>query len=227
MNIQIFNSEQGTEQWHIDRAGAATCSNFSMVRNRLNSGAGKGDFSTAARNYAFRLAFERVVDEPLDDTFRNKYMDRGNALEDEAAHYYEMERAVIVQHEGFIKRGDFGYSPDGLVGDDGLIEIKCFLAPDVLMPIFLRGDTSTVMDQVQGGMWITGRKWCDFVLYIPSLKKRGRELSIWRIERDDEYIAALKRDLREFNGLVEKYKEELLDSLSITQQTNNDIEIRI
>jgi len=226
--MQIFNSEQGTEQWHIDRAGAATCSNFSMVRERLKSGPNKGDFTTAAHNYAFRLAFERVVNTPLDDTFRTVYMDRGNTLEDEARMLYSIERAEYVEEVGFIRfRQDFGYSPDGLVGDDGLIEIKAFVAPDVLMPIFLRGDFQVVMDQVQGGMWITGRQWCDFVLYIPSLATKGHELTIRRIYRDDKYISGLEADLREFNGLVEQYKEEFLHSLQKGEEPTRTTQLRI
>lgn len=224
MKTQIFNCEQGTPEWHESRSGVITSSNFHLTRARLKSGPDKGRFSKAARQYAFRLAFERVVSEPLDDTYRTAYMERGNRLEDDARLEYELSTISDVEEIGFIKKGNFGYSPDGLVGTDGAIEIKCFVAPDVLMPIFLDGDLGEVMDQIQGGLWITDRKWCDFVLYIPSLAKIGKEITVRRVERDDRYIADLMKDLYEFERLVQEYKNDFERSLDITPK---DYEIRI
>ena len=96
-----------------------------------------------------------------------------------------------------------------MVDEDGSVEIKCFLAPGKLAPILLENDIGECMDQIQGGMWITGRKWTDFILYCPALKCIGRELTVIRIKRDDDYIAELEADLVAFNRLVDKYMTQL------------------
>ena len=75
------------------------------------------------------------------------------------------------------------------------------------MPIILDGDISSCTDQVQGQLWITGRKWSDFVLYCPALKSIDKDLTIITVQRDDDYIAELEKDLHKFNQLVNEYEQ--------------------
>lgn len=203
---------QGSEDWFQNRCGAITASMFNTARTKLKSGANKGDYSKAAHDYAFKLAVERISGQLLDDPqFDPWQARRGRELEPTARLAYEERKGVLVEQTGLALTEDrlFGASVDGLVDDDGSVEIKCFLAPSKLKDIILDGDIGDCIDQVQGGLYITGRLWCDFVLYCPALKCVNKDLEIIRIERDDDFIAELESDLLEFNGLVEMYKGKL------------------
>lgn len=212
MSCIYCDSQQGSEQWFLDRCAAATGSKFTDCRGKYKSGKNVGQFLKAAQDYAFKLAYERITGSLLDDPeFTPWQARRGNELEPEARLKYEERKGVLVEQAGLAKTEDglFGASVDGLVDDDGQIEIKCFLSPTKLSAILLSGDISDCMDQVQGGLWITGRKWCDFVLYCPALVKIGKDLTIIRVMRDDNYIAELEKDLIEFNQLVNEYEAKL------------------
>lgn len=204
--------EQGSESWFRERAGAITGSMASECRKVLKSGANKGERSQKARDYAFKLAYERIAGEPLDDPqFDPWQAKRGRTLEPDARSAYEAMNGVMVIETGLALTEDrlFGASVDGLVGNEGNVEIKCFLSPGKLAPILFDNDIGDCVDQVQMGMWITGRKWCDFILYCPALVKIGKDLTVIRVMRDDNYIAELEKDLLEFNKLVCEYETKL------------------
>jgi hypothetical protein len=170
-----------------------------------------GDFSEAAKNYAFRLAIERISGEPLDEGFQTWQMKRGNDLEPAARRAHEIAAGVIVQRAGFVTTDDdlFGASADGLIGVDGGSEYKCLVSPEGLRDVLLNDDIGEFIDQVQGCMWITGRKWWHFALYCPALEPVGKEL-FWRhVARDDNYIEAMEVDLMAFARLVDDYKDRL------------------
>ena len=212
MSCIHLNAPQGTEAWFNERVGAITASMFAEARKKLKSGPSKGDFSKAGHDYAFKLAVERISGELMDDhQFDPWQARRGRELEPEARIAYEEAREVLVEQTGLALTEDrlFGASVDGLVDDDGSVEIKCFLAPAKLAPILLENDMGDCMDQVQGGMWITGRKWTDFVLYCPALACIGKDLKIIHVERDESFIEQLEADLIEFNGLVDQYVSKL------------------
>lgn len=217
-------SPQGSDKWLDDRKGAVTASMFAEVKKRLKSGENKGDFSQAAKDYAFKLAYERLSGEILEDPKFNPWQaKRGQILEADARLAYEYRKGVLVEQTGLALTEDraFGASVDGLVDEDGSIEIKCFLAPAKLAPIFFDNDIGDCMDQVQGGLWITGRKWCDFVLYCPALAKINKDLTIIRVLRDDEYIYEMEQSLIDFNKLVEQYMEKLVGSSGSVMIENN------
>lgn len=163
-----------------------------------------GDFSEAAKHYAFRLAIERISGEPLDEGFQTYAMKRGHDLEPAARREHEIQTGVTVQRTGFVLTEDrlFGASADGLIGRDGGSEYKCLISPEFLRDVLLYGDFAKFMDQVQGCMWITGRRWWDFCLYCPALEKIGKHLWHRRVQRDDAYIENLVADLAEFEKLV-------------------------
>lgn len=185
---------------------------FKVARGRLKSGPSKGDFTEVAKNYAFRLAVERISGQPLDEGFTTWQMRRGTELEPEARSAHEKHSGLIVERAGFVTTDDgvFGASADGLIGDDAGSEYKCLVSPEGLRDVLLADDISEYIDQVQGCMWITGRKVWHYCMYCPALAPIGREL-YWRIvERDDAYIDALAADLRQFQKLVDKYEDHLL-----------------
>ena len=118
---------------------------------------------------------------------------------------YETRFGLIAQESGIVKTDDdwFGYSTDGLVDDDGLIEIKCPVDSNKIMAMFNTGDTSEYDHQIQGGMWITGRQWCDFLMYVPDLETVGNDLYVKRIYRDEQFIEKLETDLMKFRARVQ------------------------
>lgn len=210
----IIDCEQGSKEWFDGRVAVTTASMFSECRKKMKSGANKGQHSAAAKQYAFRLAIERISGERLEeDKFETFEMRRGRELEPEARLAHETKEGILVEQTGLVLTDDhkFGASADGLIGDDGVAEYKCFIGPSSLMPILLDGDMSSCTDQVQGQLWITGRKWSHFVLYCPALKVIGKDLTIIEVERDDDYIEALEADMWEFDRLVTKYEQQLRD----------------
>ncbi|WP_163557538.1 lambda exonuclease family protein [Halomonas sp. NO4] len=170
-----------------------------------------GEPSESAKNYAFRVAVERISGEPLDEGFETWAMRRGHELEPVARMEHELQSGLMVERAGFVVTDDglFGASADGLIEPDGGSEYKCFIAPDKLRAFHIDGDVSEVIDQVQGCMWITGRRWWHIGLYCEALEPVGKQLWWREFARDDTYIEALASDLREFSSLVDTYETEL------------------
>ena len=202
---------QGTDEWKQARAGVITASMYKTARERLKSGPNKGQPTEAARNYAFRLAIERISRVPLDEGFETWQMKRGHELEPQARLLHEHHAQVAVDACGFVTTVDglFGASADGLVGMDGGAEYKCLVSPERLRDTLVKNDISDFMDQVQGGLWITGRAWWDFCIYCPALESVGRDFCRWRVPRNDDYINALEQDLMAFAAVVHDYETEL------------------
>jgi hypothetical protein len=157
----ILDCDQGSPEWLQARCGVITASMFGVARTRLKTGPNKGDFSAAAKDYAFRLAVERISGEPLDEGYQTWAMSRGHELEPAARLAHELAAGVSVKRCGFVLTDDeaFGASADGLIGEDGGSEYKCLIDPARLRQVLIEGDVSDFTDQVQGCLWITGRKY--------------------------------------------------------------------
>jgi hypothetical protein len=167
----------------------------------------------AAIKYAWLVAFETISREPLDDTFVTYAMRRGRDLEPRARMVYEKRTGALVEEVSLILTDDerFGYSSDGLIDDEGMVEIKCPFACDKLGQVWASPETAHLeyIDQINGGLWITGRQWCDLVVYCPWLEPVGKDLFVKRIYRNEDAIAALEADLIGFMRLVEAHLEVL------------------
>jgi len=164
------------------RLGCPSGSGFS----KLITSTGKE--STSRASYVNGLIAEKVMGE-IPETYDNEWMARGRELEPDARAFYEFERGVTVQEVGFCKHDKYecGISPDGLVGPDGGLEIKC-PAPSTHVKYFRAGKMpNEYKAQVQGCLWITERQWWDFLSYHPSLPP-----FLIRVERDDDFIKALE-----------------------------------
>jgi len=200
----IVECAQGSAEWHKARAGVITASQFFLARKKLKSGPNKGDYSAEAKTYAFRLAIERISGQPLDEGFENWAMRRGHEMEEDARIAHEEKTGLLVDLAGFVltEDGKFGASADGLINGDGGCEYKCLVAPDRIRSVILDGDLTEFMDQIQGCMWVTGRSWWHFCLFCPPLEPVGKKLWMKHVERDDDYIEAMERDLIEFEKLV-------------------------
>ncbi|MFL9582411.1 lambda exonuclease family protein [Stenotrophomonas sp. AB1(2024)] len=188
----------------------------SAIIDKALRGEPVGDYSEEAKNYAFRLAVERINGEPLDEGFQTYAMKRGHDLEPMARAEHEVQSGLIVKRAGFVLSDDgvFGASADGLIGDDSGSEYKCFLDPALLRAFHIDNDASDVFEQVQGCMWITGRKEWHVGLYCPALVNCDRHLW-WRVfQRDDAFIAAMEHDLRAFADLVDTFHQQLQQPLA-------------
>ena len=161
------------------------------------------DYSEEAKKYAGDLALERISGKQYGEPPKAWILERGHEMEHVARQRYEKLRNVYVTEAGIcVDDHGFGYSSDGLVDEDGLIEIKALTESGKLEEIYRTGDLSEFMHQMQGGMWLTGRKWCDFILYVPALESTDGDLYIKRVHRDDEFIDDMAIKLAEFGNIV-------------------------
>lgn len=192
------------------RAGLLTASNFWLMResSRLKVGPDAGEYSNKQKDHAFGLAIERVGGQPLDEGFETWSQTRGHDLEPDARNEHEIQTGLIVETVGFMTTDDgvFGASLDGMIGDEGRAEYKCFVSPIKLRAIITGGDLSGVIDQCQGGLWVSEGTWIDLCLYCPALASTGKQLTRFRIYRDDDFIESLESDLWEFKALVDSYE---------------------
>ena len=201
---------QGTDEWLHLRKGVATCSNFSQILTPKTE-----KISTSLDKYAKKLALELSY-KNLKAGFKSAAMEAGNELEPKARQLYQEQKLVKVKEVGFITSdcGNWGYSPDGLVGDKGLIEIKC-LEAEAHSNLILGGCKeipSCHNPQVQGGLWISEREWCDFVCYNQEIKNPSKQLIIIRVERDEEFIEKLKGGIDKVIQLRDEYLTRIMES---------------
>jgi hypothetical protein len=206
--IQIIDCDQGTPEWFAARLGIPTASEFSTVMAKGKDG-GK---SLTRKTYMLKLAGEILTGEPM-ESYSNVHMERGKEQEAEARDMYAFTNNVDLQQVGFVRNGDKGCSPDSLIGEDGGLEIKTAL-PHIQIERLLKGDLPAEhRAQVQGNMWVTERKFWDFVSYCPRLP-----LLIVRVPRDDGYIATLAGAVKEFNAELASVVDAIRTAGGLTDQ---------
>lgn len=182
------NAEQEGTAWMLDRVGAFTASRASdlMARTKTGYGASRSALLTL-------LAVERLTGEPV-ETYTNGAMQRGIELEAEARDAYSFETGQAVEECGFVPHPAVdrcGCSPDGLIGDDGLVEIKCPANMAKHLDALKTGAHATEYAwQLQHQLWVTGRKWVDATSFDPRFPD-GLQLAITRVYRDEAAITAL------------------------------------
>jgi exodeoxyribonuclease (lambda-induced) len=174
------------------------------VIKRALAGERTQDFSDTAKRYAADLSIERISGYPHGEPPKAWVLERGHIMEEQARRFYEGRTGAFVTEAGICLTDDevFGYSTDGLVDDDGLIEIKAPIDSLKIRAMLETGDTSEYDHQMQGGMWITGRKWCDFIMYVPDLANASKDLFVKRVMRDDAVIDSMVATLAQFDQLV-------------------------
>ncbi|MGH6982589.1 MAG: lambda exonuclease family protein [Stellaceae bacterium] len=186
MPPQMFHMEQNSEEWHIARLGIPTASEFGAV---LAKGEGK-----TRRSYMMRLLGERLTGEQ-GETYQSMEMRRGHEMEPDARNLYAFMLDVEPVPVGFIRNGDVGASPDSLVGNAGLLEIKTKRA-DLLLEVLFRDEVPPEHKaQIQGQLWVSEREWVDFVAYWPRISP-----FIKRVYRDEPYIKTLAAEVARFNS---------------------------
>ena len=186
--------EQGTDAWLRARAGKVTASRVADVIATTRSGP-----STSRKNYLAELVAERLTGVPAQG-FVNAAMQWGTDTEPQARAAYEFFRDATVVEVGFIDHPTIemsGASPDGLVGDDGLVEIKCPLTATHIETVLGATVPDKHVVQMLWQMECTGRAWCDYVSFDPRLPE-DLNLSVQRVERDDDRLAALREAVAGF-----------------------------
>jgi len=206
MKMTFHNDPQGSEAWIESRRGLVTGSKFKYACDKLKSGKPSGKCIL----YAQDVARERMGGKAA-GVYVNGAMRFGTEQEPFALRAYETTTGHFVESVGFAASecGMFGLSPDGLVGDDGVIEIKTLVGSDNLFTAAVEEDFSEYIDQCNGYLLFLDRQWVDLVLWAPDLESTGLGLCIHRIHRDEQAIAALKADLDEFATLVRQYESAL------------------
>lgn len=205
--------QQGTDEWHNDRLGKATASRASDILAK-----GKSGPSAMRKNYMAELVAERLTGKRAEG-FTSSAIERGNELEAEARLAYEIVNGVDVMETGFVPHPTIpmtGASPDGLIGDDGLIEIKC---PNTATHLeTLQGGIiqKAYRDQMQWQMECTGRAWCDFISYDPRLPE-PMQMHVQRVMRDDEYLSEIRQEIIKFLDDLTALENDLRARFEITK----------
>jgi hypothetical protein len=194
--MEIINCIQGTDEWFNEKLGKFTASEAQAIAAN-----GKG-----LETLCLKLASQRLTGKRK-ESYLGADMKRGVELEPEARNLYELETDNTVGKVGFCKLDeDTGASPDGLIGEDGLIEIKCFDDLNFLeYALSKKMDTGYVW-QMQMQMFITGRQWCDYVVYNPNYKN---SLIIQRVNRDDRAIEKIKAGIETGKAIVKSIIEKV------------------
>ncbi len=191
--VQLIQAEQRSEEWFKARLGRATASRFNDIMARTRSG-----YGAQRKNYKAELVVETLTG-TQNEFYASTAMQWGTDTEPVARLAYILETGNEVEETGFWLDDELGAgaSPDGFVGEDGLLEIKCPNTATHLETLERKEVPFQYRAQVQGQMWITGRKWCDFVSYDPRLPENAQMIII-HVERDDEYIKNLAQEVEDF-----------------------------
>jgi putative phage-type endonuclease len=206
--VTIYNDiHQRSEEWYNIRLGRVGGSESSVLSVKGKSESGLG---AAAFTLLYEKAYELIQEEPVKENIVTFAMQRGMDLEPEAIHEYELSKMVKVDQVGYILNSDYkyaGYSPDGLVGEDGLIEVKCPGNSEFMRQIITNEIPKQYFCQMQWGMFISGRKWCDYVVYNPDYHKSP--LYIDRVDRIEKTIETLKANYLAFESELDAILERI------------------
>lgn len=199
--------DQRTAEWFEARLGRLTASRVADMMAKTRNGWG-----ASRANYAWELAIERLTGEPT-LTFCSPAMQWGVDTEDKARAAYQIHALSTVVEVGFIEHPELyaGASPDGLIGEDGMLEIKC-PNPATHGETLLNGTIADkYLKQMQFQMACSGRQWCDFVSFDPRFPE-PMQLWVKRIERDDKHIAEIEECAAEFLAEVDQMVARLRES---------------
>lgn len=205
--MTFHDVEQNSDEWFLLRAGKKT--NSAISKAMANYGKAFGD---PAKKYAVQIAVEQITGVPISSNYSNEHMQRGHEDEPIARLMYENEYFCTVENGGFFEVGDYGCSPDGLVDDDGLVEIKSHLAPIHYEILRKQSYEKIYKWQLVGNMKLTGRQWIDYISYCGSFPE-DKKLYVYRLFAKDFSKEYKMIDIRmsEFDVLIKTAKENILN----------------
>jgi len=198
--MKIVECKQMSPAWYAVKCGLPSASSYDKIVTS------KGESSKSKTNYLYRLAGETVTGVRT-ETYQSSIMEAAIVMEAEAREMYELITGNEVYQVGFCMADNerTGASPDGLIREDGQLEIKCPLLHTHIDYLLKKKLPTAYIQQVQGQLFVTGREWCDFMSYYPGIKPL-----IIRVERDKAFILRLENELikfyRELDLLIETIK---------------------
>ncbi len=206
--FEFHNIAQNEDEWYQMRAGRLTSSKLGTIM--ANFGKAFGD---PAKKYAVNIAIEQITGNPIASTFQNEHMERGHEQEPVARMLYEQEFFCDVTNGGFFCDDFVGCSPDGLVGDNGLIEIKSVIASVHFANIKRQNVDPAYKWQCIGNLKFTGRDWLDFVSYCADFPE-DKQLFTFRLNKEDyqKEFDMIDERIAEFKLLVDSTKQLILES---------------
>jgi len=198
--MKIVECQQRTDDWYDIRCGIPSASNFDKIITI------DGKPSKQREKYLYQLAGEILLGRQ-EETYQNGAMQRGIEMEAEARQLYELITGQEVKQVGFCIEKNYGASPDGVIGEEGLLEIKCPILSTHISYLLKNELPSEYYQQTQGQLLVTGYKWVDFLSYYPAIKS-----FLIRVTPDPKFQEALKTELNKFckelNEITNKLKEE-------------------
>jgi len=217
--MQHNDTVQRNDSWHAERLGIPTASMYHAIMTEPRTKADKeaGLLSDTAFTYAIELVKQRLTNEVSD--LNNTAMQWGTDHEPQAVEAYQALTGNKVIECGFVKHPtlETGASPDGLIGLDGSIEIKCPYNSIHHIKTFLRGEVpKQYIAQVQGQMWVMETEWVDFISYDPRMPEHS-QLKIIRVERDEDYISQLAEKVSAFIEKIKDYEQQLIGNATQEQ----------
>ena len=196
---------QGSNDWFQIRMGKVTASRVADVIAKTKSG-----YSTSRDNYMAQLVVERLTF-TKQESYTNAAMQWGTDQEPFARAAYEAAQGVMVEEVGFVRHPTIewaGASPDGLVGNDGCVEIKCPNTLTMIETLLSQKVPGKYFTQMQFQLACTGRKWCDYVVFDPRMPAKA-QLFVKRVDRDDTYIAEIEAEIVKFLAEVQSQVNQL------------------
>lgn len=202
--MKIACLTQNDDSWYAAKLGIASASCF----DRIITPGGKPVSGKKLDDYANELIAEMYLKRRTVSFTGNKHTERGKELEPDAVMAYEMANDVETKVVGFVTddRGRYGCSPDRFVGEEGMAEVKCCQPAEVVKYILTPTRDPDHKPQVQGQLWVTGRKWNDLVPYHPDMPI----ISV-RTERDEAYLALLETAMEGFLKLLAEKKQAMIN----------------
>lgn len=212
-SFTFHDVEQNTDDWYQMRAGKLTSSKLGTVMANL----GKA-FGEPAKKYAVNIAIEQITGKPVKSDYSNPHMERGHEQEPLARMLYEEETFCDVNNGGFYGSDFIGCSPDGLVSEDGLIEIKSVISSVHFANVKRQNVDPAYKWQCIGNLKFSGREWIDFVSFCADFPEDS-QLFVWRLNKKDlsEEFKLIDSRINEFKSLVESTKTLILESEYLNQ----------
>ena len=205
--------EQGSEEWFVARCGKITASRVHDVIARTKSG-----YAASRKNYEAQLIAERLT-QTVADSYSNAAMQWGIDTEPQARAAYELRSGYDVLETGFTvhpRIENAGASPDGLIGENGMVEIKCPNTATHLETLLGAKIPAKYVTQMQWQMACEGRLWCDFVSFDPRLPVH-LQVFINRMHRDDNRIKELETEVIGFDAEIARKLDELSKQYEFAQ----------
>ena len=197
--------DQRSEEWFAARLGKVTASRVADVIAKTKTG-----YSASRENYMAQLVVERLTNTQA-ESYTNAAMQWGTDQEPFARAAYEVQQNVLVDETGLVDHPTIemaGASPDGLVGEDGLVEIKCPNTATHIDTLLTQTVPSKYITQMQFQMACTGRQWCDFVSFDPRMPPKA-QIFVKRVLRDDAFIKEIESEIKKFLAEVSAKVDQL------------------